>query len=71
MIGTCVVVKVNKRLHIRSVETGEIIYTPPDFVRVPHREAMGDLARVFTEKKTRDIAAIIEFEARWTKRSKT
>jgi hypothetical protein len=63
--GTCKVHKRYKRLHIEVFETGESIYTPPDFVRVGSRQPLIELAQKFTQLQRRDIGLIMEFETRW------
>ena len=64
--GTAVVVKRHKRLHI-ATETGEILYTPPDFIRshIRSRADLQMLADVFTQCQRRDIVEIIKFESRF------
>jgi hypothetical protein len=58
-------VKANKRLWIECVETGERVYTPPDFMRhrLQSREPMHELARDFTAAGRYDISAVANFEA--------
>lgn len=43
--GTFEVVKKNKRLWIQRVETGELVYTPPNFISLHSREPLQHLAR--------------------------
>lgn len=52
--------KINKRLHI--TEDGRSIYSPPDFVKVPNRTAVIDLADTFNRLGYRCIDAIVAFE---------
>lgn len=59
---TFVVVKRHKRLWIVRLEDDLSIYTPPDFVKLQSRLPLQDLALRFTESRSRDIAAITEFE---------
>lgn len=64
-VNTYRVVKLHKRLWIEEVETGELVYTPPDFMRhrLQSREPMRALAQTFTAIGCRDIGAIVEFQA--------
>ena len=59
------VVKVNKRLFVRRVDTGELVYTPPDFLR--HRIHNRQVIQVLADRMTRDwpatIRGIIDFES--------
>jgi hypothetical protein len=62
--GTATVVKRHKRLHIIQLEGDQQhLYAPPDFLDLPDREGLKELARKFTEAQRVDIAAIIEFES--------
>lgn len=56
------VVKTNKRLHIIDIRSGEVVYTPPDFVRIPNREALRGLATSFNWLGRRSIDEIAQFE---------
>lgn len=63
--GTAEVLKRNKRLMVRVIETDQILYVPPDFIR-PHirsRAGLQALADAFTQKQRRCIEAIAAFEA--------
>lgn len=62
--GNAVVVKRNKRLCIAIEETGQVLYTPPDFIRerISCREELKGLADHFTARQNRDIIAIMWFE---------
>ena len=64
------VVKVAKRLWIEELETGNLVYTPPEWVRarLQSREPMHELARAMTERLRYDINPIIEFETRYNPR---
>jgi hypothetical protein len=64
-MNTFEVVKQNKRLWVRCVETGELIYTPPSFVKLQSREPLNDLVRSFNSTLSRDLDAIAAFEARY------
>ena len=66
MAKTFHVVKANKRLWIEVVETGERVYTPPDFIRhrLQSREPMRALADRFTVFGY-DIGAVVDFEVRY------
>jgi hypothetical protein len=63
------VAKINQRLYIVAEATGERVYTPPTFVKLPSREPMWELARAFAVTRSRDIGAIMAFETTHTKRS--
>lgn len=56
--------KVNKRLWIRNVETGELRNAPPDFYRLHDRTLMHELAAVATKRGDLDIDDIIVFETK-------
>ena len=61
---THVVVKRNKRLFIGRLETGDTVYTPPDFIR-PHMKSRDQL-KVLAEKLTAGesyIDAVVAFES--------
>lgn len=72
-------VKVHKRLWLREVETGKLVYTPPEWVRVrlPSRKPMEDLARQMTSGWGEclglryDIRLITAFETKYNPRMKT
>jgi hypothetical protein len=66
-----VVLKRNGRLRIVNKESGEVVYTPPHFVRFPYRAALWSLADAFTSVGDRCINAIAEFEGRWNERKVT
>jgi hypothetical protein len=59
------VIKANKRLWIETVETGERVYTPPDFMRhkMQSREPMRRCAAAFTAAGRYDIGAVVELES--------
>lgn len=56
--------KLNRRLRIVVVETGESVYTPPDFVRsaMRSRNDLSDLMAAANTKGHLDIRDITEFE---------
>lgn len=56
--------KVNKRLWIQDVVTGELLYTPPDFIKLHSRDSMEDLALRASMRRRLDIMEIMVFEAR-------
>jgi hypothetical protein len=60
------IVKRDKRVWLREVETGRLVYTPPNFVRhrLRSREPMIELAKAMTAKLRYDIGAIVDFETR-------
>lgn len=64
------VTKHAKRLWLREVETGSLVYTPPEFIRhrMQSREPMRDLAKAMTDKLRYCISAICVFEARFNPR---
>ena len=65
--GCCMyqVKKINKRLIIVDVDD-EHVYSMPNWVQVPHRACMQELADKFNELGSNDIAAIMEFESRYS-----
>lgn len=67
---TVTVVKRNKRLWIEDDETGETIYTPPDFVRMQSREPFLKLALDMMEPGAARIGLIIAFETAHNPRSR-
>lgn len=67
-MSTFTVEKRDKRLFIVEVETGERVYSPPSFLRVPNRAVVHDLARAFSINGNRDILSIIQFETRHSPR---
>ena len=65
-----VVVKVNRRLWIKVVETDDLIYTPPDFVlsKLSGREPLIELCRVASNDLAENmIEHIMNFESRMQK----
>jgi hypothetical protein len=58
------VVKRDKRLWLREVETGRLVYTPPNFMRhrLQSREPMIELAKAMTQELRYDIDVITQFE---------
>lgn len=69
MKNTFRVVKENKRLWIRCVENGENVYTPPNFVVIPTRSALLELAYEMTRLGRRDIEAIARFETKYKRKA--
>ena len=65
-----VVLKRNGRLRIVNKESGEVVYTPPNFVRFPYRAALWSLADTFTKVGDRCFNSIMEFEDRWNERKR-
>ena len=65
-----VVVKRHKRCHVVREDTGEVVYTPPNFVRFPYRAALWSLADTFTKVGDRCFNSIMEFEDRWNERKR-
>jgi hypothetical protein len=63
-------VKHQKRMWLREAETGELVYTPPDFMRhkLQSRESMRELASRLSEIGRYDINTIIDFESRYSRR---
>lgn len=64
------VIKKNKRLYIRVRETGELYYTPPDFIRkkIQSREIMVDLCNELSYIPYQDwFNVIFEFEGKMNK----
>ena len=53
----------HKRLYIKDLETGDLVYTHPDFIRCTDRALMQDLARHATARGALDISDIVHFEA--------
>jgi hypothetical protein len=62
-------VKRNKRLWIIDKATDQAVYTPPDFVQVPSRVAMHNLAFDLNRLGRRDINRIAAFEWEFSKRN--
>ena len=62
------VVKRHKRLHVVD-RAGRSIYSPPDFVRVPTREAVQRLANAMLPDQD-NIGLIMDFEDTYTIRRK-
>lgn len=60
-------IKLNGRLYVREVETGKLVYSPPDFVRsrLPGREPMRELAEAMTKGLRYDINLVIDFEVKY------
>ena len=56
--------KVNRRLFIQDTETGALLYTHPDFVRLINRDLMARLASAARLRGHLDISDIMLFEAR-------
>lgn len=56
--------KVNKRLWIQDVVSGELLYTPPDFIKLHNRDSMEELALRASMRRRLDIMEIMVFEAR-------
>jgi hypothetical protein len=69
------VVKRNKRMHIVWSRDGRSIYTPPNFVRVPNRQALKFLATEMVGECAASgkypIASIMEFEGRFSRSEPT
>jgi hypothetical protein len=61
-IGTPIIVKRSKRLQIRTQENDQLLYTSPDFIRLPSRAPLQRLADRFAKAGRADILEIIEFE---------
>jgi len=64
MVYTHVVVKENKRLFIKRFETGEVVYTPPDFIR-PHIRSRAQL-KALADRLTAGgdyITEVVAFQA--------
>lgn len=68
--GTYDVVKRNKRLYIQRYEDKLLVYSPPDFIRIPNRQALQDLADEFTQGRPY-IEAIMAFETAYSPRKTT
>lgn len=62
------VVKRHKRLWIEA--DGELIYTPPNFIRLQSRAPLINLADQLMSLGSRDIDAIAEFEDRFSSRKR-
>lgn len=63
-------VKHAKRLWLRDVAVGELVYTPPDFIRhrMQSREPMRGLADAMNAVGRYCIGAVCEFESRFNPR---
>lgn len=55
--------KINHRLHVLDGES--VCYSPPDFIQIPNRMALKELADIFNAKDTRSIDDIIDFESKY------
>ena len=60
------VVKRNKRLYIEQKETGELVYTPPDFIKLHSRKPLLELADSLLHGANHPsfIKAIVAFETK-------
>lgn len=58
------VVKSNKRLWIKNEESGELVYTTPDFIYLIDRNLMHQLAYQFNQRGKYDIEDVIIFETK-------
>lgn len=63
------VVKRNKRLWIIDKEEDQAVYTPPDFLIIPSRVALHNLAFDLNRLGRRDINRIASFEWEFSKRN--
>jgi hypothetical protein len=54
--------KVNKRLWVQDVVTGQLLYTPPDFIRLQSRDLIEELATRASMRNKLDIMDIMVFE---------
>lgn len=55
--------KINHRLHVLDGES--VCYSPPNFLQIPNRTALKELADIFNAKDTRSIDDIIDFESKY------
>jgi acetoin utilization deacetylase AcuC-like enzyme len=55
-------VKAFSRLWIQSRQSGEFVYTPPDFLHLTDRKGLEELAVLATDKGRLDIIDLVEFE---------
>lgn len=60
--GGFVLHKMNKRLWISNGDTGEMLYTPPGFIRLNDRRSMIELVKRSNERGKISICDIIDFE---------
>jgi hypothetical protein len=67
--NTFEVIKKNGRLWIECVETGELVYTMPNFVSINRREDLRSLAELMTIAGHRDIELIMWFETKFKRKS--
>ncbi len=56
------IVKKNTRLWVRNVETGELVYSPPDFIQLQERADLYPICRDLNAG-VKPIVAIIAFES--------
>ena len=63
-------VKRHKRLWLMEVETGNLVYTPPSWVKLPNRSPMHALAWGMTDRLKYDIDLIMAFETTFNPRLK-
>lgn len=64
---TYAVAKLNKRLHI--VNDGVVVYTPPNFLKLPNRDALAALAAAFDEQGYVGGDVLTTFERRFSTRN--
>ena len=63
-LGHLTVVKHNRRLYLKEMETNSLVYTPPDFIRNRcNRQLLQWLADEINEGSETYIKCIIKFEA--------
>jgi len=62
--GRFIAMKAYKRLFIQDIETGELIYSPPDFLTVS-RHQMEEMAHTACCKGCLPIRDVVSFEAEW------
>ena len=55
--------KLRGRLYIQCCETGDLLYTPPDFIRLPDRSSLVELANQASRCGVLSIKHIINFES--------
>lgn len=62
-VWTPKVVKRNKRLMLTELESGKVLYSPPDFVKIISRQELEELGSRMQEAEN-PIDAIVDYESK-------